>query len=354
MNELQSALADGAIAVTPNQRLARHLHADFDAALAASGRRAWPTPTILAYPVWIASLWAALDANPGAAASPRLLKASQSMALWQGIIEESGAALADLRGAAALAQDAWSLVHQWGEGGASWRGWAADRGSAEADDPAVFAAWADACLARQRRLDVLDLAQASDRIARRSAELGAMPPLLLAGFAERTPAQRRLFAALASGGVEIRDVDPLPARPSRMVRTMAATPQDEIAAALGWARAAVAARPGIRVGIVVEDLALRRDTVLAQAQDILDPASILPGGTRARAPFDISLGAPLSAAPLAGAALDLIALSVGTLPAGAAAALLRSPYVGADAWHRLAGAERRWLEDGLRNVTLTD
>ena len=356
VNELHSLLADGAVAVTPNRRLARRLHADFDAALAASGRRAWRTPTILAYPVWVASLWSALDESPGADPSPALLAPSQSRALWQRVIEESGADLADTRGAAALAQDAWSLLHEWGEGGESWRGWAAGQASGESPDAAMFAAWCDAYLARQRRLEVIDLAQAPDRIVRRSAALEAKPALLLVGFAERTPAQRRLLDALASSGIGIRDVDPLPAHASRAVRTIAATPQDEIAAALGWARGAVVATPGIRVGIVVEDLAQRRDAVLAQAQDMLDPASALPGGTRARSPFDISLGTPLSGVPVVGAALTLIALSVGALPAGAVAALLRTPYIaGADASrHRLARLERRWLEDGVDNVTLAD
>ena len=134
------------------------------------------------------------------------------------------------------------------------------------------------------------------------------------------------------------------------------TPRDEMAAALGWSRASVLARPGSRVGIVVEDLGARRDTVMALAQDILDPASISPGRPRSAAPFEISLGAPLAAVPLIGAALDLIALSVAPLAVGAAASLLRSPYLPATdmSWHRLASLERKWLEDGVRTVTLAE
>ncbi len=354
MNALLSALADGAIAVTPNRRLARRLHAQFDASLAASGRRAWPTPAILPYPTWISSLWDSLLARAPAGEDRTLLSAVQAIGLWQRVVEDSGATLADTRGAAALALDAWALVHAWGAGGQSWRSWA---GHDDEQDTSRFAAWADAYLARQRRLDVIDIAQATDTITAHAAQISAgLPALWIAGFYERTPAQQRLWSALASSGVAVHEVDPLPARDTGITRTIAATPRDEMAAALGWGRASVVASPGIRVGIVVEDLIARRDTVMALAQDILDPASISPGRPRGAAPFEISLGVPLVDVPLIGAALDLIALSVAPLTVGAAASLLRSPYLPAadTSWHRLASLERRWLEDGVRTVTLAD
>lgn len=352
MNALLSAVADGAIAVTPNRRLARRLHAEFDAALAATGRRAWPTPTILPYPGWLTTLWEAVLAQEGAAETRTLLGTSQSIALWQRVIEDSGATLADIRGAATLASEAWTQVHAWGAGGESWRSW---RQQDDEQDPSLFASWADAYLARTRRLGVLDGAQAADTIAAQAPRIAAThPPLWIAGFFEHTPQQQRLWSALASSGVPVREVDAMAARATRITRTIAATPRDETAAALCWARAIVVARPGVRVGVVVEDLAARRDTVMALAQDILHPASILPGWPRSAAPFEISLGAPLAAVPLIGAALDLIALSIAPLPVAAAAALLRSPYLPAAgaSWQHLAALERKWLEAGVRTVTL--
>jgi probable DNA repair protein len=354
MNALLAALADGAIAVTPNRRLARRLHAEFDAVLGASGRRAWPTPTILPYQTWIGSLWVAVLARAPAGEERALISPVQSMGLWQGVIEDSAATLADTRGAAALALDAWALVHGWGAGGPSWRGWT---GRDDGQDSSLFAAWADAYLARQRRLGVIDIAQAPDAIAAHAPLIApGLPPLWITGFFERTPVQQRLWSALASSGAALHEVDSFPAREARVTRTIAVTPRDEMAAALGWSRAKVLAEPGARVGIVVEDLVARRDTVSALAQDILDPASLLPGRPRGRAPFDISLGLPLADVPLIRAALDLIALSVAPLPAGVAASLLRSAYLaGADAsWHRLAALERRWLDDGVRTVTLAE
>lgn len=354
MNVLLSALADGAMAVTPNRRLARRLHGEFDLALAATGQRAWRTPAILPYAGWLATLWERLLAHDAAAEPRTLLSAAQAIALWQRVIEESGTALADVRGAAALASEAWSHVHAWGAGGESWRSW---RQQGDEQDPSLFAAWADTYLARTRRFAVVDIAQAADAIAAQAAVIGAESlTILLVGFIELTPQQRRLFTALVAAGATLHEVESLPARDARVSRTTASTPRDEIAAALCWARAIAIERPEARTGIVVENLAERRDDVLALAQDILDPASILPGHARSSSPFELSLGARLAQVPLVAPALDLIALSAAPLTPGAAATLLRSPYLpDADAlWQHHAALERRWLEQGVRTISLGD
>ena len=112
----------------------------------------------------------------------------------------------------------------------------------------------------------------------------------------------------------------------------------------------------LAVGIVIDDLALRRGEVIALAEDILCPSAILPGSPASAPSFEVSLGASLASIPLIVAALDLIELAESRLAAGAAAALLRSPYLpGADlAWASRAAIERDWLEAGRREVTLAD
>src|SRR5436305_915767 len=64
-----SALADGVTAITPNRRLARQLLRDFDRVQQASGRRTWPTASVLPYATWLESLWkqsaaATVDGGP--------------------------------------------------------------------------------------------------------------------------------------------------------------------------------------------------------------------------------------------------------------------------------------------------
>jgi hypothetical protein len=165
-----------------------------------------------------------------------------------------------------------------------------------------------------------DIAQAADALAAQAAVIGAeSPTILIVGFIELTPQQTRLFTALEGAGATLRQLDSLAVRVGQVTRATAPTPREEIAAALSWARAIASERPAARIGVVVENLAERREVVLALAQDILDPASILPGHAPSGAPFELSLGVRLTDVPMVGAALDLITLSDGPLTLGAAA-----------------------------------
>jgi probable DNA repair protein len=350
---LLSALAEGAVVVTPNRRLARFLHREFDVAQRAAGRSAWPTPTILPYPSWLESSWDEAILADTVTGAALLLTPAQAAILWRRIVDADGVALLDPHGAAMLAAEAWRLVHEWGAGGESWRAW---RGAPDAtDDASIFVRWAEQFLAALQRADARDLAQVPEVLAALTARANRRRgALVMAGFIELTPQQERLCAALVAGDADLRRLDTLPAPHPRPCRIIATTPRDELAAALGWARAHVVQQPTARIGIVVEDLAQRRDEVLALAEDILCPGAILPGAATSALPFEISLGVPLASVPLIATASDLITLAESRLTAGAAAVLLRSPYLpGADqAWAQRAGIERDWLDGGRREVTL--
>ncbi len=354
---LLAALAEGAVVVTPNRRLARFLHRDFDLAQRARGATAWPTPSIQPYPLWLESLWNEAVVADAVADSGLLLTAAQSALQWQHVVDADGerVPLLDPRGAAALAADAWSLLHQWGAGGESWRAWRRD--ADDADDPAVFARWADAYVVGLRVARGRDLALVPDALAPLAGRLTrGLRPTVFAGFLELTPQQERLLAALRVAGTDVRRLETLPEVDANASRTIAATPRDEIGAALAWAGERAFERPEARIGIVVENLAERRDEIVALAEDLLCPGAILPGAAARPGSFEVSLGVSLAAVPLVGAALDLIALADSRLPIGAAAVLLRSPYLPAaeTAWAQRAGIERDWLEDGRREVTLGD
>src|SRR5206468_12838388 len=130
-----------------------------------------------------------------------LLTPAQSALQWRRLVEadEERVPLLDPGGAAALAADAWSLVHQWGAGGESWRAWRRDAN--DADDPAVFARWAEAYAAGLRTVQGHDLALLPDALAALGSRLsGDARPTILAGFLELAPQQERLLAALHAVG----------------------------------------------------------------------------------------------------------------------------------------------------------
>ena len=350
-----SALAEGVTAITPNRRLARQLLRDFDRAQLASGRRTWPTASVLPYATWIEILWQQHADAVDDTAAGTLLTQAQSSHLWRGIVDAGQPILLDPGGAARLAGDAWRLVHAWGAGGASWRAWRQE--DADVDDPAIFAAWAESYARELRRSGAVDAAQLPDLLAQgaRHLDCGSLRTIFV-GFLEHTPQQQRLHAALIAAGADIRFAQSLPARPPTAMRVTAANSRDELVTALSWARDRALATPHSRIGIVIENLGEWRDEVVLLADEVLCPELAMAASLTTCRPYEVSLGTALAETPLVASALELIALAEGKVAAGDAAALLRSPYLCASGseWSRRAPIERDWLEAGQSEVTLVD
>ena len=135
-------------------------------------------------------------------------------------------------------------------------------------------------------------------------------------------------------------------------RTSFATPSEELARALSFARERVARNPQARVAIVVADLEARREEARALADEILCPGELVTLERDASRPYGISLGVPLATVPIVTTALDLVAVASGPVAASVAARIVRSPFLpdAAAQWTRRAATERRWLDDGLREV----
>ncbi len=349
------ALATGACVVTPNNRLARALSARHDASMTASGKAAWPAARVLPWGTWLALLWRA--AEDAGATSARLLAPVESNWLWQRIVAEDPAlpaGLADVRGVAELAAQAWSLVHAWGAGGPSWRAWRDTAQAPAGSDAEAFTRWAERYQRELGEREGVDGAVLADALAAAAPRLAtplsaAHEPVLLAGFLELTPQQERLLAALRAAGLRIGLAAEPPAR-GHVERVVAATPRDEIVLALQWARERALAAPGALVGVAVNGLAARREEVRALAQDVLCPGLQLPGHAAAERPFDLSLGLPLADDPIVAAALGWLGLAHGGLDRAAAAALMRSPF-GPGRWTLRARLEKAWIEESRARIT---
>jgi probable DNA repair protein len=176
--------------------------------------------------------------------------------------------------------------------------------------------------------------------------------VVLAGFIELSPQQQRLIDHLSAAGMSIQ---PMPAvtGAASVARFSAATPRDEIRAALTWARRQAEAAPESSIGIAIEDLAQRRDEVRALAEDVLCPRLQLPGNANAPRPYNLSLGTPLAETPIVASALALMTLAQGPIGRAAAAALVRSPYL-QGSWEARAQCEREWLDEGRTLISWDD
>lgn len=346
---LARALA-GATVVTPNRRLARHLTDAYDRAQVAAGLRAWPAARVLPWTAWISAMEGEAVAEGALPARVRL-SPHASDALWRSAVEADGVSSSDAAALAVSAAEAWALVHAHGTGAESWRAW-----SGGDDEPAAFARWAERYRNGLAAHGAVDAPTAADRVA---VAAPAMPSwrdrrIAFAGFVEMTPQARRVADALAGAGAEVSDVATIGAGEAEARRAEFASPDDEIVAALAWARREVESNAGATVGIVVPDLAQRLAAVRARARDVLGVPDRAQASSQS---WNVSLGDPIGATPIAGTAIDLLTLAWSSLPAGRAAALLRSvflPGADAEALRLRSRAERLWLADGADRVRIAD
>jgi len=348
---LAEGLKAGVTVVTPNRRLAQELAREFDADRLASGLNAWEAADILPFGSFVERLWESAVYSEIGADTPLLLSPAQEQALWEEIIGASpwDAQLLSPARASAQCRDAWRLAHAWCIAGAI------DKFPGN-DDARAFADWAHAYAKRIAR-DV-DAARLPDVVARLLESPALRKPRLLVAYAfDILPPQiTDFFRAFSATGVEVVCCGPR-RKDAAAVRATFASSRDELEAAARWARARLEAVHGggapdqiasyPRIAVVVPDLERRRQEVMRVFSRVMEPGWNLPGAMLQPLPFNISIGVPLAAYPLAHAAVGLLALAAGEVEFALASRLMRSPFI-AGAEEELARRAR--LDADLRSV----
>ena len=323
-----AALDEGATVLTANARLSRRVLTAHAARRHAEGESVWRRGDVLPFGAWLRRLHEnALAAGVIEAGEPAtLLRPEQAEALWQQIIEsrlpENG--LLQTTTAARRAMDAHELACAWG------LDWEEIRRAPCNEDVDAFRQWRQdwqGRLADPGWLDPARLPEAAMGWLRRAPALRP-PAIHLLGFTEFTPGQRQLLDCLEGLGVAV-TVIPLPETPAAdRVRVACADAEAEIAAAAHWARHHLEADPGRRIGIVVRDLAERREALARHLDAVLEPAARGEPGHRRDRGWNLSLGVALADEPLVHDALGLLALAGGEVDFATASRLLRSPFLG--------------------------
>lgn len=311
------------VAVTPNKRLAQALADAVAQAQRRSGRESWPAADILPWGAWLQRLHEDASFDDESAAPPALLAPDHERLGWEAAIARD-AARPMLVGTAALAreaQSAWKLAHDWGIEGAigSWEG---------APDAQAFAGWAASWRQESARRGWVDAARLPSLVPALLGRRAVRRPatLVACAFHIVTPSQRLVLDACRAAGIEVLQAEA--PRHEGAIRVVAAeSPRSEIELAARWARARLDRAAGSgppRVGVVVPDLAGRRDRVFRAFSRVFAPA----GGERGRELFNLSLGRPLADYPLPDFALGLVALAGAPVPFERASRVLRSPFMG--------------------------
>jgi probable DNA repair protein len=316
---LLDAMRQGATVLTANARLSRSLLNEQARHMQDSGREAWRTPDVLPWNAWLAEAWeeaALLSDSP----LDRLLSEEQEAQLWANVIVANDHQLLRPAATARTAQHSWKLLHQWQVG---------------LDEPAfrfhenaqAFRRWALAFRRACAERSVLSVAELEGRLASLCGKGGLAVParMLLVGFYDLTPAQQELATSLSAAGSNVAWVGMQAAR-GNVRRVEARDSQHETRLVASWARAVLGEHPRARVGIVLPDLATRRQALERQLAHVLDPARQRPGAAASTRPWNLSLGLPLDSYPVIQTALQLLSLSAGTADIVTLGQLLASPF----------------------------
>ncbi|MBL0143299.1 MAG: PD-(D/E)XK nuclease family protein [Betaproteobacteria bacterium] len=330
-------------AVTPNNRLAQCLASAVGDIHAASGRTSWPAADILPWGAWLERLHEDARFDDEGAAVPPLFTADHERLGWEAAISRD-ASRNLLVGPAALAreaQGAWSLAHDWGIEGAigTWEG---------AEDAQAFAGWARSWREESRQLGGIDAARLASIVPALLARTAVRRPKMLVAYAFHivTPAQRFVIDACRAAGIAVATSES-PRHDAAPRVIPAESPRREIELAACWARSRLEAAAGKRmprIGVVVPDLAQRRDWVARVFARVF-----APGGRPRGAPlYNLSMGKALADYPLVDCALALLGLADEPVAFERASRIVRSPFLG-ESGSELASRAR--LDAALRRIS---
>jgi ATP-dependent helicase/nuclease subunit B len=314
INDLSGQLADGANVVVNDGLAARQLEAYLARNSGRAQQRAWISDSIQTLDTWISSIWRDEE-------SRQVLTASQSLALWQRVIEESAIAdrLVSVRSVSRWAADAHRTLLHWGLN--------PDELRARSDDVdfASFLSWSKDYRVALRKNGWIDAHGIAFESAKAAPESGSnIAPLIWADILEPTPIQKAIYRGIGqAGGILGEWLPPVVDNQCSKVRLLDSS--TEIVAAAHWAAKRLSEQPVQRIALVVTDLQSRRTEVHNALLDTLDPSAILLGSPSTVAYFD-SRGLSSDHYPPIGAALTALELISPRGNFNTLSRWLRSPY----------------------------
>ncbi|HKJ04045.1 MAG TPA: hypothetical protein VJ974_00500, partial [Geopsychrobacteraceae bacterium] len=320
MNPFQTRLIDaaahGALILTSNKRLARHLSVAFDSVMQQQGHSVWPTPQIISLDGWLSCCLAEMDE------SWRLLDRFPAQRLWEQLIEEDSAEseleLLQLSSTADKAQEAHQLLTEYQ---------CQLDGLSLTDDQQAFLRW------QRKYQDICRQQQWIDRseiptyvyYAITEGQIRLPRQILLAGFDQWSPTLQGLQDVADGQGAQVLKVQPEPLAAAQIHRHSCNDSRQEVEQAARWARNLL--EQGVEsIGVVVPDLSQRRSQIERIFRAQIDPAASIALSAEESA-FSLSLGSLLKETGPIHAALEILSAGF-RMTTDQASFLLRTPYLG--------------------------
>jgi probable DNA repair protein len=310
-----SALAEGALVLTVNKRLFRHLRDSFDQQMLAEGKSVWSTPAIISYEAWLT------HGLSGLGEGWRLLTLQQQQCLWeQEIANTSRGSTLELLQLSKTAEKALQAHHLLSQYNVSLK----DQQLTE--DQKVFYSWQQKYLRRCQQHQWLDHGQLPGRIvsALEQGEIETPSQVIFLGFDQFSPTLLRLMETLRTAG-KCCHVTPVESGDPNICCYAAQDSRSEIELAARWVRRLLD-NGAESIGVVVPDLHSRRRQIERIFRQQIDPvASMLLADDTSI--FSLSLGDGLADQGVIHSALECLSVNR-AISLDQISFFLRSPYLG--------------------------
>lgn len=319
MEQLEQ-IANGAVLLSVNQRLARFHLARYQQWQLQQGRLCWETPGILPIRAWLKAMHA--DALAVAASQRTILPTLLEHQAWQRSVElDAGLNLLDTDAAARTARQAWQLscaFHCYNNADEylsldqfTWQRWSVRY---------------QAYLNEQGLVDEAGLADHMAEVFATDTGRELLPDcLLLDGFLQLPPQLRALVETLEALGVRVEKGERMTT--ATVHKLQYADDDQELLNIAQQMRCELERDANQALGLVVPDLQKRRAAVLRAFDRVFFPAMSPDEVKTTGRPYDVSLGLPLSDTGVVKCALSLIKLCVSSIEGSEISAVLLSPYL---------------------------
>ena len=316
---LFESISPDSLLLTPNRRLAAHVHTAYAVACSQRGLQVWETPAILPLDEWLQNCWQQLIArDSNFSRQSTLLQPLQETLLWERIIRnDAKSVLLKPHATAKQAQSAYRILQLWET--------ELNQDFYDHPDCARFAHWHKQFQQQNKQQGFISTATLPRLISEAFDEGLLNPPrhIILLGFQHLPPLQQRL---IASSGASLQQHQPTAT--GQTIQQLACNDAaQELQAAACWAKHKLEANPQQRIGIIVPNLAQQRTQIEAALAAAFEPQYLLPHTARYQLPFNISAGVPLNQTPLVDSALLLLCLLRDEFSYQELYALLHSPFV---------------------------
>ena len=334
---LQDAIDKDAVVVTASRRLARELTARFSQNQVASGNTAWLTPSISAWPDWLATQ---LDRARNPASQPARIDSFSSSVVWERCLKKQvSKGVLNVAGIARQSFPALQLVSDWSVPDE------ALLSSAMSQDERQFARAAAGYRQVLKTADWVDMSAITSLVTElfRQDALPIPSSMFLAGFDRLIPAVSELIGTLEAAGCNLTIVS-LPASSAAPAIAEFDDLEAEMRSAGAWAREWLAEDPKAKLAIVNPAL----DNAAGKMRRLI-LEGLAPGWQNAgqdyRDAINVSFGRPLAAYPAIQVVMLVLRWASFGLTSREISILLRSKCISGD---DVAGRSR--LELALRNL----